>query len=175
MSDHRLMIVSLALGLAVWAMVLWMRANPATDLAHLQVPVTQKAVRTIPGSSAAELYAAACAGCHRNEGEGRFPVFPPLAGSPWVNGDPDRLVAVTLHGLSGPIEVNGVGYGGLMPGFRHLDDSEIAKVLSHVRSSWGNDASPLTTAEVAAMRAQTAWRRSSWTMAELEAADIRRR
>lgn len=175
MRDHRLMIVSLAMGLAAWATVLWMRVNPATDLAHLQLPVTQKAARAMPGSSAAELYAAACAGCHRNKGEGRFPVFPPLAGSPWVNGDPGRLVAVTLHGLSGPVEVNGVGYSGLMPGFSHLDDREIAKVLSHVRSSWGNDAAPLTAAEVAATRAQTSRRRSPWTMAELEAADTRRR
>jgi mono/diheme cytochrome c family protein len=90
-----------------------------------------------------------------------------LAGSPWVNGEPDRLVALTLHGLSGPIAINGVDYAGLMPGFSHLSNREMADVLSHVRSTWGNNAPPLTEADVAEVRTRTAERRFPWTAAEL--------
>lgn len=175
MRHYRLMIFALGLGLAAWGVVLWLRINPAADIARLQKPATQQPALRIPGRSAAELYATACAACHRNRGEGRFPVFPPLAGSPWVSGDPGRLVAITLHGLSGPIEVNGVGYSGLMPGSPHLDDGEIAEVLTYVRSSWGNAAAPITSTDVAAVRVQTSDRRSPWTATELDAAVAERR
>lgn len=164
------MIFSLVLGLAAWAAMLSMRMSPATDLARLQGAGPEGLAVTVSERSAADLYAAACASCHQNRGEGRFPVFPPLSGSPWVNGDPDRLIALTLRGLSGPIVVNGVEYSGLMPGFAHLSDREVARVLNHVRSAWGNNGGPLREADVAAVRARTADRRVPWTAAELQAA-----
>ena len=170
MPAHRLMIVGLALGLVAWAAVLWMRMNPVTDLARLQAPATASSVAAAtPRRSGAELYVSACASCHQNRGEGRFPVFPPLSGSPRVNGDAHHLVAITLHGLAGPIEVNGMRYSGLMPGFAHLDDDEVAAVLGHVRTSWGNAAPPIGAADVAAVRGLTAGRRTPWTAAELDA------
>jgi len=44
------------------------------------------------------------------------------------------------------------GRGG-MPDFSgSLDDGEIARVLSYVRSSWGNSAAPLHADDVAALR-----------------------
>jgi mono/diheme cytochrome c family protein len=41
-----------------------------------------------------------------------------------------------------------------MPGFNHLGDREIADLLTHLRRSWGNDALPVTEADVAAVRAR---------------------
>ncbi|WP_460709697.1 c-type cytochrome [Lysobacter terrae] len=166
MRDHRLAIWSLSLGLAVWAAVLWMRANPVTDLSGLEAIAPARAAAVDAALSPARLYTSSCASCHQEEGEGRFPVFPPLAGSPWANGDRDRLIAITLHGLSGPVEVNGIGYSGLMPGFSHLSDREVADILSHVRS-WSHGAAPITEADVAAVRARTADRRLPWTAKEL--------
>lgn len=161
---------SFALGLVAWAVVLWMRVPPAADLAPLQASASAR-VSVVFTPSGEQLYATACAGCHQASGEGRFPVFPPLAGSPWVNGDSDRLVAATLHGISGPISVNGMDYSGLMPGFSHLDDQEIAEVLTHVRSAWGNRAAPIAASEVAAVRMATADRRTPWSAEELAPAD----
>nr|WP_255657109.1 cytochrome c [Lysobacter lactosilyticus] len=129
-----------------------MRLNPAVNRSVLQAPVA--AART-KAPTAAELYATSCANCHGSRGEGRFPVFPPLAGSPRVTGDPARLASIALNGMSGPIEVNGVAYDGLMPAFDHLDDRELALVLSHVRRSWGNDASEMTEADIAWIRGAT--------------------
>jgi mono/diheme cytochrome c family protein len=40
-----------------------------------------------------------------------------------------------------------------MASHAHLSDAEIAAVLSYVRSSFGNQSSPITEAEVAATRA----------------------
>ena len=167
MGRPRLLIGGISLGLAAWAAVLWMRISPSTDLTRLQAPVAVRSTTKAAGNSPATLYATACASCHQSAGEGRFPVFPPLAGSPWVNGDPDRLIALTLHGLSGPLDVNAVGYSGLMPGFAHLSDRELAEVLSYARNSWGNKASRLTEADVSAVRMRTGDRRTPWTAAEL--------
>ena len=169
MGRHRHLIGSLCLGLGAWGAVLWMHISPSTDLSRFKAPIAVQPAPRREGASSAALYATSCASCHQSAGQGRFPVFPPLAGSPWVNGEPDRLVAITLHGLSGPVEVNGVAYSGLMPGFNHLSDREIAEVLSHVRGSWGNEAPSLTEAEVTAVRARTGDRRVPWTATELSA------
>ena len=46
------------------------------------------------------------------------------------------------------IEVNGEDYNGLMPQHSFLKDFEIAKVLTYIRTNFGNDASPVTVEEV---------------------------
>jgi mono/diheme cytochrome c family protein len=84
-----------------------------------------------------------CITCHQPDGKG-LPAaqFPPLAGSPWVTGSEERLIKLTLHGLMGPIEVNGVSYPGLVPmtPFKMLPDEEVASVLTFVRNTFGNRA-----------------------------------
>lgn len=167
MRDKWLTVLAVSLGLIAWAIVLSQRINPATDLRALQAPPTARTVVAQPMLAPERLYATSCASCHQSQGEGRHPVFPPLAGSPWVTGDADRLIALTLHGVSGPIEVNDVHYSGLMPGFSHLSDAELASLLTHMRASWGNRAKGVTEADVRAVRRQTAARRTPWTSDEL--------
>lgn len=113
------------------------------------------------------MYQRSCASCHGPDGEGRVGVFPPLAGSSWVAGDPRTAVRILLHGLVGPVEVGGRSYDGVMPAFRaRLSDREIAAVLTHVRSSFA-DASPITAEEVASVRSEVRGRRDPWTVSEL--------
>lgn len=152
MRSSKLLFPGMAIGLLAWAVMLGMRLNPTTNLSQLTSPAAGAGAR-VDAQSAAQLYATSCASCHQSQGQGRFPVFPPLAGSPWVTGDAERLVSLTLHGMSGPMEVNGVAYSGLMPGFEHLSDQELALVLSYIRRSWGNNAGQLSDADVAAIRA----------------------
>jgi mono/diheme cytochrome c family protein/glucose/arabinose dehydrogenase len=108
----------------------------------------------------AEVYRreAHCVTCHQADGLG-LPAaqFPPLAKSIWVTGRPERLIRLTLHGLMGPIEVNGVKYPGQVPmtAFKGLSDREIAGVLTYVRNSFGNRASGITPEQVAKERAAT--------------------
>ena len=101
-----------------------------------------------------------CGTCHMRDGQG-LPAsgFPPLVGTDWVVGDKERLVKLTLDGLTGPIEVNDVMYLGQVPmtPFRNLlTDEEIADVLTYVRNAFGNSASQVEAEEVAAIRAATA-------------------
>ena len=96
--------------------------------------------------------------------------FPPLGGTEWVVGDPDRLIKLTLDGLIGPIEVLGKEYPGTVPmtPFRGLlDDGEIAAVLTFVRNAFGNAAPAISPEQVAAVRAATADRQGFYTADEL--------
>ena len=114
------------------------------------------------------VYATTCAACHQATGEGVSGVFPPLVGSEWVTGDEAKLVRILLHGVTGPIEVAGETFNGMMPGWgTTLKDADIAAVLTYVRSTWGNKGTPITVATVAKIRAATTSRTTPWTAAEL--------
>jgi mono/diheme cytochrome c family protein len=81
------------------------------------------------------------------------------------------MIRIALDGLSGPIKVKGQQYGsGVMTGFRPaLNDQQIADVLTYIRMSreWKHNASPVTAAQVKAVRDATSDRASNWTEAEL--------
>ena len=55
-----------------------------------------------------------CFTCHQQNGQGLAGQFPPLAGSDWVLGDKERLIKISMYGLMGEIEVNGVKYNNVM-------------------------------------------------------------
>lgn len=110
----------------------------------------------------AQLFTGKCAGCHQGTGQGVAGVFPPLVASEWVTGSDTRLVQILLHGIQGPMDVNGVTYNGLMPAWKSLTDEEIAAIATYVRTTWGNGASPVSAELVAAERTRTADRTTSW-------------
>jgi mono/diheme cytochrome c family protein len=56
-----------------------------------------------------------------------------------ADGGRDYLINVLLFGLQGPIEAAGQNYNGIMPGWSQLSDEEIAAVLNHELTSWGNE------------------------------------
>lgn len=95
--------------------------------------------------SGESLYAQKCASCHGMTGQGQPAArptaaqpIPPLAGSGYLQDDPDRTAALILHGKAG------------MPAFHlFLSDDQISKILSYARSAWGNQASPISPAVVA--------------------------
>lgn len=117
----------------------------------------------------APIYAAKCAACHQASGRGVPGVFPPLAASEWVLGSPTRLTQILLHGVSGELVVKGNTYKGVMPAFNTLSDVELAAVLTHVRSQWGNQAPAITAKFVAQQREATKDRSTPWAGgAELE-------
>ena len=125
-------------------------------------PAAAKAPRT-----GAQIFATTCAACHQPHGEGTD-TYPPLAGSEWVNGPESRVVRIILHGLNGEVQVQGQVYNGAMPAWGPtLSDAEIAAVATYIRSSFGNQSLPITTATVAEARAANASRTTPWTMPEL--------
>lgn len=112
-------------------------------------------VKQTSGEWGRHLYQTYCMGCHQAEGQGISGTFPPLAKSDFVMADTGRVIETVLNGMSGPIEVNGQRYNGTMPPMGHLMDQDIAEVLTYVRNSWGNSGEPVTTADVATVRAKT--------------------
>lgn len=117
------------------------------------------------------VYKTICAPCHMESGTGdptRF--IPPLAESDWVTAEgPNRLIRIVLHGLTGPITVNGKTWSGTaMLAWRDtLSDEDIAAVLTYTRNAWGNRASPVSAEKVQEVRAATADRSDNWTEEEL--------
>ena len=115
-----------------------------------------------------------CFTCHQPNGQGLAGQFPPLAGSDWVLGNKERLIKISIHGLMGEIEVNGVKYNNVMapPGIPpgSLTDQQIADVLTYIRNDWGNSASAVSPQEVATVRSTVKDRgpMQMWTAAELE-------
>lgn len=112
-----------------------------------------------------------CAVCHGDEGLGQAGIYPPLAGSHFLKGDPARSIRIVLHGLEGPVTVGGEVYNSVMPpNAEILTDEDIAAVLNHVRGRWGDGQGPeVTPGAVAAIRAETPHRATMWTIAELDA------
>jgi len=101
------------------------------------------------------LFGSTCATCHQPEGQGLEGVFPPLAKSDYIAADPKRVPSVMLHGLVGPVKVNGKDYNSNMPPMSQLTDDEVANVATYVLNSWGNPGGKVTAAEAAAIRKQT--------------------
>jgi nitrite reductase (NO-forming) len=98
-------------------------------------------------------YKRICAACHQSEGQGVMGAFPPLAKSDYLADAPkQRLADHIINGLQGPLTVNGGNYNGVMPPMGFLTDEEIAKALTFVRASWGNNLDAVTTDDVARAR-----------------------
>jgi mono/diheme cytochrome c family protein/heme/copper-type cytochrome/quinol oxidase subunit 4 len=106
-----------------------------------------------------------CQGCHQATGAGLPGFAPPLAANmPRLHnaeGGREYLIDVLLYGLSGEIQVDGQTYNNNMPAWPQLSDEQIAAVLNHELTSWGNEEAlteftPITSGEVAARRSADA-------------------
>jgi mono/diheme cytochrome c family protein len=115
----------------------------------------------------AAVYARTCIACHQPTGKGLPPVFPSIAGTPIVTGNPELPIKFILHGLMGPITVDGITFNSMMPPVAGVNDQDIADVLTYVRQSFGNKANAVTPAQVKAVRDATAGRTAPWNTAEL--------
>ena len=108
------------------------------------------------------MFGARCVVCHQKAAQGVPGVYPPLADSigSYVRARDGRdyLIHVVLGGRSGPVEVKGTTYYGLMPQFSQLSDAEIATALNQVLTRFNapeipKDFAPFTAAEVKRARA----------------------
>jgi len=100
------------------------------------------------------VFLANCAACHQPTGVGLAGAFPPLAGSDFLQGNRQDVLAAALFGLQGPITVNGVDYNGVMPSLGHLTDEDLAAAVTYVFGSWGNNLAAVSVEEVTALRAE---------------------
>lgn len=94
------------------------------------------------------LYATHCQACHQENGEGLPGAFPPLKGSKIVLDDnSETMVDIIMNGYNGRASE---GYGpmaavGTLAG---LTANEVAAIMNHEKTNWGNDAKKITSEEV---------------------------
>lgn len=149
----------------------WPGHTPAYSQTNDVRPLTQKEQELF--TRGRQVYLTSCVACHGSDGKGMKLLAPPLAGSDWVAGNPERLARVLFHGLIGPITVNGKRYAApeiqpIMPPLANLDNSDIASVLTYIRREWSNDAEPIEPGTISQLRIQAQGRTIPWTEAELE-------
>ena len=118
-------------------------------------------------------WASACANCHGTKGEGLNRFAPPLKGSEWVLGEDYKLAMILLHGMEGPVQVNGKTYDipdilPSMPSFTTLQDPEIAAIATYIRNAWGNTAEPIKPGRVGAIRFRTQGKLQPWKSTALD-------
>ena len=117
------------------------------------------------------VYNTLCTACHQPTGTGMEGLAPALVDSDWVLGTPDILPRIIIHGLSGPIKVNGQSWSLEMPPLGPaLSDEQVAGVLTYIRREWEHNGSPISTEAVAKIRGQHKARTKAWTEAELKPA-----
>ena len=83
-------------------------------------------------------------------------------------GKPDIAARIVLHGIGGPISVNGTTWRLEMPPLPQLTDEDVAGVLTYIRREWEHNAAPVPPGDVAKVRAQYQGRTRSWTAEELK-------
>ena len=88
------------------------------------------------------LYQKYCLACHKPNGKGVAGTFPSLYESAAVS-NIDSLVPKVLNGYNGDIA---------MPAFSFLTDDELSKLLTYIRSSFGNKADSLSGADIKKFR-----------------------
>lgn len=87
------------------------------------------------------LYNANCATCHGPDGRGLENLAPPLLNSEFVSDKKERLVAIMLYGMHGPLSVNDKDYSFLnaMPGIgsnENLTNENIRDIGNFIRNAF---------------------------------------
>ncbi len=130
------------------------------------VPLTP--AQTALAEQGRTLYHALCAACHQPHGFGLDGLAPPLVDSEWLVGKPDIPARIILHGMAGPVKVGNRTWNLAMPPLPQLTDEQIAGILTYLRREWEHTASPVETADIAALRAKYKDRALPWTATELK-------
>jgi mono/diheme cytochrome c family protein len=106
-----------------------------------------------------KVYENQCLQCHGEQGEGMKTAsgevaYPALVGNRAVLlNDPTNLVQLVLYGGYGPATQGHPRPFGMPPAVLDLQDRDIAAVLTHLRTRWGNQASEVTPLQVNRIRA----------------------
>jgi mono/diheme cytochrome c family protein len=140
-------------------------AGSSTAAAYLPGPFVAADAEQMKRGAA--VYARTCIACHQPTGKGLPPVFPSIAETPIVVGNPELPIKFITNGLMGPITVAGTTFNSMMPPVAGVTEQDIADVLTYVRQSFGNKGNPVSVDQVKAVRAANAARTAMWNTAEL--------
>jgi mono/diheme cytochrome c family protein len=101
----------------------------------------------------AKLYEKYCVECHKGNGEGMPPGYPPLSGNRSLAGHSAiNSIRIVLNGGYPPSTDGNPRPFGMPPFGPELNDNEVAAVVSYVRNAWGNRADLVSPSEVSRYR-----------------------
>lgn len=120
-----------------------------------------------------KLYRTFCAVCHGIDGEGIENLAPRLIDSEYVSGETDQLILITLHGMSGPIQLDGKEYNfsGEMAGLNENDeltDKDIKDILHFVRNAFTSAPYSIEESQIKKLREVKPKGGGSYTQASLD-------
>lgn len=132
------------------AMAVYLKALPQSPVPAPRAPAPPNAERAALG---AKLYEQHCAQCHGERGEGVANAYPALAGNRAVTMPATaNLVQIVLNGGYAPATAGNPRPFGMPPYVLRLSDREIAAVLTHIRTAWGNQAAEVPDLDVVRVR-----------------------
>ncbi|WP_020595777.1 DUF7133 domain-containing protein [Spirosoma panaciterrae] len=104
-----------------------------------------------------KLFRTICATCHGADGKGIQDLAPPLKGSEYIDGSMKRLAAIILHGVSGPIHVDGKLYqlNNEMPALlnnKDISDQDIADIIRFTQNAFAKQGKGISNNDVKKMR-----------------------
>ncbi|HTE08624.1 MAG TPA: cytochrome c [Flavitalea sp.] len=102
-----------------------------------------------------KVYTTYCLTCHQADGGGVPNLNPPLEKTSYVLGSKTKLIQVLLKGMNQHDDIEGESYSNVMAPFNFLTDQQISDVLTFVRNSFKNKATPITPGDVKYVRART--------------------
>ncbi len=126
------------------AMAVYLKSLPQRDT-EPRPPSQARLVEPTVMENGRRIYERQCALCHGEEGEGKAPAFPPLAGNQSIMMvSPVNPIRMVLNGGYAPgTRKNPRPYG--MPPYSHiLNDEEVAAVVTYIRVAWNNTGTPIT-------------------------------
>lgn len=89
-----------------------------------------------------KLFREICTACHGDLGQGTDGLAPPLTNSEYIKGPSRRLAALLLHGMKGPLHVNGQRYefNAQMPGLLNnpnISDEDLSNLIMYLNNAFG--------------------------------------
>jgi mono/diheme cytochrome c family protein len=128
----------------------WVLSGAARGIPRVETGIKSKTERIQLGR---RLFTSICSACHQASGKGLPNMFPPLAGSDFLNADKKRAIKIVINGRQGEVVVNGMKFNNSMPSFP-LSDEDIANALTFVYNSFGNAGLEVTPQEVKTLRSE---------------------
>ena len=120
--------------------------NPAPEFLYQREEKKQPGSTQTKELNGAALYTANCQSCHQANGEGLPGAFPPLKGSAIVlDENPERMVDIIMNGYDAHPNYGVMAAVGTNA---NLTPEEVAAIMNHEKTSWGNDVKKVTPDEI---------------------------
>jgi len=137
------------------AMAAYLKALPQTQTVADDLPTAARGPRASASATStfakagAQLYESHCAQCHGDKGQGVAGAYPALSGNRAVTMPATaNLVQIVLNGGYAPATAGNPRPYGMPPFMLVLSDTEVASLLTYLRSAWGNQAGEVSALDV---------------------------